>query len=78
MDTFEFDATLSAEDNLARFFMHLATIDPALANLLQANFAKMLPFADSSQDRAVQRSAFNRAIIAALDHVDSHLNEEHS
>lgn len=66
MSTFSFDPSLSADENIERFFGHLETTDDKLTKLLKANIEKMLPFPDT-QDRSARRVSFNSAVANALD-----------
>ena len=62
-----FDPQLSPAENIDRFFSHLETVDQALANLLRANISTLYPLPSIAQERSSARTAFNQAIITALD-----------
>ena len=64
---FEFDANLSANQNIAKFYQHMETIDPELANLLRTHLLAILPLPEGGTQRAAARQKFNQAILNHLD-----------
>jgi hypothetical protein len=67
MPEFSFDPDLGPAENIERFHRHMATVDPELAELLRNHIGEVLPLPTGSPQRTAKRSAFNRAIAAALD-----------
>lgn len=70
MTSFSFDSSLSADENIDRFFEHLKTTNPEFADLLKTHMETMLPLREHTQDRSARRVAFNKSITAALKPTD--------
>lgn len=66
---FRFDQSLSAQENIERFYAHMATIDPNQTKLLKDHIGKMIPLQDAG-DRGTQRAAFIKEILKDLDTVE--------
>ncbi len=65
--TFEFDPTLSATQNIEKFYKHLESIDPEFAGLLKLHLPPILPLPEVSSVRTASRQRFNEAVLKHLD-----------
>jgi hypothetical protein len=64
---FEFEDTLSAAENIAKFYKHLDTVDADFAGLLKKHLPPMLPVSDVPAQKKLSRQKFNEAVIKHLD-----------
>lgn len=68
MAAFRFDPAATPESNLDAFWIHLKTITPEFAELLEKNVDRMLPLPEAKgNDRTELRVKFNSAIAKELD-----------
>ena len=64
---FEFEASLSAAQNIDKFYKHLETIDADFAALLKKQLAPILPISDVPAQKKTTRQKFNEAVVKHLD-----------
>lgn len=64
---FEFETTLSAAQNIDKFYKHLDTIDADFAALLKKLLPPILPLSDVSTQKKASRQKFNEAVVKHLD-----------
>jgi hypothetical protein len=63
----KFDLDKTFEENLEAFKRHVTALDPTLAEILFRHLDKLL--ADDRPGNRVNRTAFNRAVLAELEAV---------
>ena len=64
---FEFDVSLSAAQNIEKFYQHLESIDTEFAALLKTNLPPLLPVLEVPVQKKAARQKFNEAIVQHLD-----------
>lgn len=69
--TFAFDPNLLPDDNIELFYKHLESIDPEMAEILNVNMPKLLPFPEDTQVRTPLRTKFNKSVMVALEKIVS-------
>jgi hypothetical protein len=62
-----FNANVSAEDNMDAFFDHLALQNKEFADLLKGELTKILQSSDTPAQRQTARSSFAREVLKILD-----------
>jgi len=78
MTDFTFDGSKRFPENCAEFLKSTEDIDPEMANLLKANWDKLLAVVHDGERDAVARTTFNEGIAAALDHLLTQETDEES
>lgn len=64
---FEFEDSLSAAQNIDKFYKHLETVDSAFAALLKQQLQSILPIPDLPAQKKSTRQKFNEAVVKHLD-----------
>ena len=64
---FEFETSLSAAQNIDKFYKHLETIDADFAALLKKQLQPILPLSDMPAHKKSARQEFNDAVVKHLD-----------
>jgi hypothetical protein len=64
---FEFETSLSAVQNIDKFYKHLETIDADFAALLKKQLQLILPISDLPAHKKSTRQRFNEAVVKHLD-----------
>jgi len=64
---FEFETSLSAAQNIDKFYKHLETIDADFAALLKKQLPPILPISDVAAQKKATRQKFNEAVVKHLD-----------
>lgn len=67
MMPFEFEDSLSAAQNIDKFYKHLETVDAAFAALLKQQLQPILPLSDVPAQKKATRQKFNEAVVKHLD-----------
>ena len=62
---FDFDSSLSAAQNIEKFYRHLESVDAELAAVLKANLPAVVP--EVPAQRRTVRQTFNEAVLKHLD-----------
>jgi hypothetical protein len=65
MSKFKFDPANSPDQNVQRFFDHLKTHDPEMAEILLKNLSHINPLPDGAQ-RTAARKTFSKHVLTAL------------
>ena len=63
----QFDANLSADDNIRTFLNGLKQQDPDLAAVLETHHDELLKLPEDAAQRGIARSALNKTIAGELD-----------
>jgi hypothetical protein len=66
MAKFQFNDSLSPEDNITLFFEHLKHRDPEMANALISSLSNIHPLPENSAARTAGRRHFHEIILALL------------
>lgn len=66
---FNFDPTLSAEDNIRAFLAHMKTKDQEMADILESNLSDLTPFPEEQQPRSQVRTEFNQKVKTELEKI---------
>jgi hypothetical protein len=64
---FEFDETVDPTANIAAFLKEMQAEDPEMAAILAANMEKLLTVHDGEKANRKALTAFNQAVVTALD-----------
>jgi hypothetical protein len=64
---FEFETSLSAAQNIDKFYKHLETVDADFATLLKSQLPPILPISDVAAQKKSTRQKFNEAVVKHLD-----------
>jgi hypothetical protein len=64
---FEFETSLSAAQNIDKFYKHLETVDSDFAALLKKQLPPILPLSDVPAQKKAVRTKFNEAVVKHLD-----------
>ena len=64
---FEFETSLSAVQNIDKFYKHLEAIDADFAALLKKQLTPILPLSDVPTQKKSSRQKFNEAVVKHLD-----------
>jgi hypothetical protein len=64
---FDFDSTLSAAENIEKFYKHMESIDAELAAILKTQLPAILPLSENVSQRTAVRQKFNEAVLKQLD-----------
>jgi hypothetical protein len=62
---FDFDSSLSAAQNIEKFYRHLESVDAELAAVLKTNLPAVVP--EVPAQRRTVRQTFNEAVLKHLD-----------
>ncbi len=65
--TFDFDPTLSATQNIDKFYKYMESVDAELAAELRVQLPKILPLSEIASLRTASRQKFNEAVLRHLD-----------
>ncbi|MBL3610843.1 hypothetical protein [Rhodovulum sulfidophilum] len=69
MSNFIFDDSKRFSGNCTAFVESVKDIDPEMAEILEANWAKLLPVVRDGERVSKARTTFNEAIAVALDEI---------